>query len=95
MPVLGTKLPGLDKIDENTSLSKNAFEESAKQLQKEREDEGLHDVCEFLQLTTMPVVNGDLVGIRLDICCTYFCQMVGKYYGGVKVKYSQCRMWQT
>ena len=69
LPVLGTKVPDLKMFEDKQSAHKETFVTSAKEAQQERVDEGLDDVCEFLQPTTMPQVDRDLVGKRLDVCC--------------------------
>ena len=43
-------------------------------MRKEREDVGMEDVCKFLQPTTMPQINEDLVGRKLDMCCKCFLE---------------------
>ena len=37
----------------------------------------MDDVCEFLQPATMPKVNSDLIGKRLDVCCKYLLEEGG------------------
>ena len=77
LPTLGTKVPHLEKIDDKQSACKEKCVMSAKEVQQERVDEGLDDACEFLQPATMPEVNSDLVGVRLDVCCKYFLEEGG------------------